>query len=454
LKLEPPSRKVSPIALQAWREGRGKEPPPKGRGPRLDRRKVGVVAASIVGVLAALSLLSMLLAPGCIRQSAIRKAAEHGITMTVESARVGAGSFVLVGVTLKSAEMPALTMRAAEVEVEMAKLEPARVMARNGEITASGSVGSILASIASWHAAHALHATAGTAPPGTWGFESMRLAWTDPVGGAQRADALELRMEATPRAGELHVQSPHLIVQTARGTLGPWRFNYDHEAKSTRVRVGFDPQLGDGPSVVVISDEARVTQVELNVARSPLSALGMPAAVLGLSGATDATPVEATARYAWKSPGRAEARATLVIVGLRVTRATPLDAKVELEGAGDPAAGIPIKHGEIALGPLKGQVTGSLRAEGGARLDVAFTTNTIPCSAFLLAPPSSGGNANGAKLVEIGEQIKQLAHALGLAKVTGEYHADGSFVLDAADPSKSTASLRAQSTCEAELFGP
>jgi hypothetical protein len=448
LRLEPPTRKASPVALHAWRESRDKDRPGKSDGPRWNRRRAGGVVAAVVGALAVLAALTALLLPGCIRRHAIATAAAHGVALTVDGVQLAPGRYVLSGVTLSSPEMPSITMRAAEVEVETAWLEVTRVTAKNGEIAATGSYDAVLGSIVQWHAAH--KKPGANAPTATFGFEAMHLVWSLPVAGVSRLDALEMRADFSPRAGESHVKAPHATLDTKRGTLGPWRFNYDRESKTTRARVGFDPQLGDGPSVLVIADDDRVTSLELNVARTTLGSLGLPASVLGLPGASDATATEASARYTWHSPGRAEAKATLAMFGLRMTRAMPLDAKVDLESAGDPTAGMAIKRGELTLGPLKGQVTGQVRVERGTRIDLAFTTASVPCSAFLLAP-SAG--ANPTKLNEIADQLKQLAQALGLAKITGEYRAEGALTIDVGDPAKTAASFSAQSTCEAELFG-
>ena len=410
-----------------------------------------VVLALACGAVGA-AIAAVLLLPGYVRRKCIEAAAEQGIVLAVDDVHVGAGKFLLVNVTASSPELPKMSAKAAEVEIEMSGLDVARVVAKAGEIAIDGSYENVKRALDAWQRAHATEARGKSATPPRFVIEAMHVAWTRAFGDEGRIDTLETHAEIARRGAELRFSTPHATLTASAGTFGPWRVTYDRDASAVRARLAFDPQLADGPSALLIGDAdgTRVTTLDVDLARTPLASLGIPAVALGLRGSEQ---IEATVRYRRTSPVRIEARADVALFALRIASVPmPLDAKLTLAAVGDPANALDVKKGELAIGPLHGAVLGTLRVfDDGARIDLAWSAAPIACASLVTLPAEPPGMPP--PLPDITAEVQQFLQATGLAKVTGEVHMAAALTFDSRDVGQTRATLSPRATCNVVLFG-
>jgi hypothetical protein len=200
---------------------------------------------------------------------------------------------------------------------------------------------------------------------------------------------------------EIHARSDHVAVVAPGTALGPWRVDVDRANGSTRVRVALDPGVPDSCTVLVVSDGEQTTSVDIAVPRSPLAHLGLTEPFRGLN--EKALQVEAVLHYVALGPTRIDATARGGIYGIQAL-GLPRSIDVAWEGAatGDPTAGVDVRKARLAVGPLVGAVTGTLkRYDDGFRVDLAWAAGPVPCTAFA-APMGLG------KPFDIGYEIRKL----------------------------------------------
>ena len=437
-----PQEPVTPATV-GWRASVAPKRAPKTWGKRLGTIAIGVVAAAIGA-----AIVVALLLPSFVRRRCVEAAAAQGITLAMDDVRLGAGRFVLVNVTASAPELPKMSAKAAEIDVEMSGLDVARLVAKDGELALDGPYDDVKRVIGAWQRAH--RGAGASAPLPRLVVEAMHVVWTRPFGEDGRIDALETRAEIARRGAELHVSTPHATLATEAATLGPWRFVYDRDDTDMRARLAFDPQLADGPSALLVGDAESVTSLDVTIARTPLTAIGVPAAALGLRGTEQ---IEATVHYRRASAVRVEARADVAIFALRVAAVPmPLDAKLELAAAGDPSNAVEVKKGELTVGPVHGAVVGTLRVfPDGARVELAWTAVPIPCASFLTLPSEPTGMPPA--LPDITAEVQRFLHATGIAKVTGEVRMTGALTFDSRDLGQTRVDVSPKACCNVSLFG-
>jgi hypothetical protein len=160
---------------------------------------------------------------------------------------------------------------------------------------------------------------------------------------------------------------------------------------------------------------------------------------------SDATTFEAKVHFARAS--NVELTMNVTAHDLKLLKLPLLDAKVALSAAGVPAQSLDVTRGEVALGPLKGELTGKVRVEDdGLLLDVDWKGGPIPCAALAAAAkPAPPGSA-----LDIGNQLGALAQNLGLAKVTGDIRATAKLVMDTRDLRAARFELTPVESCKIE----
>ncbi len=431
-------------------------------GAAKPKRKWGKAAgtAGLAAVLLAVvvSTITILALPGCLKRKCIEAAAARGVVLTIDDVHLGAGRFTLVNATASAPELPGVSAKATEIEIEMAGLTPMRVTARSPELVIDGPYEQVKESFAKWRATHKGSipgdgAGAGGATPRLV-LEGAHVAWTRPFGANVKLDVLEMRAEIgrTGTNDEVHVLSPHVIVNVGGSNVGPWRITYDREGADARSRIGFDPQLADGPNAIFVTSGERIATVDVSIPRTQLVNVGIAPELFGLP-AGSSTQIEANIRFTHSVANRVDAKATLGLFAIK-TAALPvaLDAKAELQVAGDPSSA-EVKKGTLSVGPLNGAVLGTLRVfDDGIRIDLGWKAGPLPCDAFASAPsiPTVTG---AAPLGDLANQLKQFAQATGIAKVTGEVRMEGSLIFDSRDFGTAMVRFTPANTCDLALFG-
>jgi hypothetical protein len=437
LELPPVKPAVVGVALRAARGQRAPGRPMPLKGMAIS---VGVIAAAGAGAFT-------LFLPRYVRSQCIEQARSHGITMTMDDVSVQPSGYHLVGVTMTAVDVPGARLVAPEVEVETSWFQPRKVSTRGVELTFEGRAENLKAAIDRWNASD--HGFRGS----SWATlapiiaDGSRIVWRGPVGDSGRIEAAGVHADISWRdAGTLvHASSDNVTLALATATLGPWRVDVDRTPGAARTCVALDPGVPDMCTVLVVGTQDATTGVDVNLPRSPLGRLGIPLQALGLRGKD--VQVDAVAHYALKGPARADASFKGAVHGIEAPGVPrPFDVAWEGAATGDPSTGLDLKQARLALGPLVGAVRGMIkRFDDGFRLDLAWQAGPVPCAAFdqPLAPDQP---------FDIAYQLRKLADAAGLTRLTGGVKASGSLAFDSRDLGATSLHFAPEANCS--LFGP
>ncbi len=181
------------------------------------------------------------------------------------------------------------------------------------------------------------------------------------------------------------------------------------------------------------------------IPRSPPARLGLPASVLGLAGKD--VQIEASIHYSDLGGDRAEASAGGGVHGIEAPGVPlPLDVTWEASAAGDPRKGLDVKKSRLAAGPLVGALTGTLRTfDDGFRIELAWSAAAVPCAAF-------DTPLDSAQPFDIAYQLRRLADATGITKVTGDVSARGTATFDSRDLGSTRLAFVPAVSCQVALF--
>jgi hypothetical protein len=126
---------------------------------------------------------------------------------------------------------------------------------------------------------------------------------------------------------------------------------------------------------------------------------------------------------------------------------TPLSA-LPASASGEPRAGLDVRNARLALGPLVGSVTGTLkRFDDGFRLDLAWRAGPVPCQAFN-TPLGAGAP------FDIGYELRKLSEATEIARAAGRVAARASMVFDSRDLGGTRLDFSPEAKCPTTLFAP
>jgi len=381
-------------------------------GPR-DRRPPGPAiaraAAAATVAAATLGLLAAWVLPWYVRRECVEAAATHGITLSVDQVKIDTAGFRLLGVDATADAMPGVRARAPEVEVTTRGLRPDRMTVRGAELALAGRAGALEAAFARWRASPA-GGQAGQWAPASVLVDGARLTWQGASGQDARVEAADVRAELAwiERGLQLRARSDRVSLHVGGAALGPWRVDVDRDADGARLRVALDPDVPEACTVLVVGDGERWTSIDVSVPRSPLSHLGLASA----DDRTDRPPgehgddvqAELTAHYVALGPSRADVslRGGLYGVEAPALASRRLDVTWEGVARGNPAAGVEIKKARLAVGPLEGPLTGTLKAfDDGFRLDLAWAAGPVPCAALRAGAPSRGGAASASLMLTL-----------------------------------------------------
>jgi hypothetical protein len=210
--------------------------------------------------------------------------------------------------------------------------------------------------------------------------------------------------------------------------------------------VALDPGVPDACTVLVVGNDEGTTNVDVKIPRSPLARLGVPPDLLGLQG--KALQVDARAHFGVTGVHGAEATTKGGLYGIEAGLPAALDVVWDGSASGDPGSGLDVKNARLAVGPLVGAMTGTLKTfDDGFRLDLAWIGTAVPCAAF--EAPLGAGNP-----FDVAYQLRKFAEGVGLAKVAGEVTARGGLTFDSRDLGAARVVFTPQVKCQVALFGP
>jgi len=171
----------------------------------------------------------------------------------------------------------------------------------------------------------------------------------------------------------------------------------------------------------------------------------VPPELLGLHGR--ALQAEAAAHYAAVGADRGEATSKGGLYGIEAGLPAPLDVSWDGSATGDRRSGLDVKKARLAVGPMVGTMTGTLKTfDDGFRVDLAWTGTPVPCAAF--EAPLGAGNP-----FDVAFQLRKLAEGVGLAKVAGEVSARGELTFDSRDLGAARVEFKPEVKCQVALFG-
>ena len=440
LQLELPAAPAVPATVQA-------EP---GRGGRRSGASARAIAARVLIMLFVLALAGAAAAaywlPRWVRSQFIEAAAAHGITLTIDDAKIEQGGFRLLGLHATVDDVPGASASAPEVDVETSGLRPTRLTVKGADIEMSGAWSPAESALAKWRESPRGGQGGDFIPPSIV-VEDSRIAWKGAVAGTVSIEAVGMHAEATQGNNdtELHARSDKVTVGVPGGSLGPWRVDLDRAPGLARIHVGLDPQVPDSSTVLVVGDGTRTTQVDVTVPRTPPTRIGIPQQLLGLHGKD--LQVEASVHYTNLGPGHADATARGAVHAIEVTGLPkPIEVVWDGTAAGDSSQGMDVKKAQLAVGPLLGTMTGTLRTfDDGFRLVLAWSAGPVPCNAF-------DAQIDEGTPFDIAYQLRKLAEATGLTKLSGDVNAHGSATIDSRDVGSTHVEFVPVSTCQVALF--
>ncbi len=437
LPAERPEVKPVPVGVA----DRAKPAPVQARGIAL---RLGLTLLALVLIAAGVGLV---LLPRWVKSQVLEAATEHGIDLTIDDASYDGSAFRLTGLKASAPDLPGATAVAPELVVETQSLKLTKLTLRGAILSLDGPWSRVEAVIAKWRsAAHGGMCT--DCLPTELAIDGSRVVWTHPLADDGRIEANDVSLGSTfrPDGAQVHISSTHVTLAIPGGALGPWRVDVDRTPAESRVRVALDPAVPEACTLLITADGERVTHLDVVLPRSPPARIGLPAPLLGLSGKE--LQIESQIHYADMGGGLAEASASGGVHGIEVpSLPRPLDVTWEASAAGDPRKGMDVKKARLAAGPLVGALTGTVTTfDDGFRVDLAWGADAVPCNAFD-APLDSG------QPFDIAYQLRKLAEATGITKVSGEVSARGTASFDSRDLASTRLSFVPTVSCQVALFG-
>jgi hypothetical protein len=404
------------------------------------------IAASLVAVAALGSVGLAYGLPRYVRAACIEQARSHGITMTIDEVGVEASRYRLTGVAMTAQDVPGARLSAPEVEVETSWFQPRKINARGIELSFEGRWEAMAAAFDKWGASD--HGFRGS----SWAAlapiiaDGSRVVWRGPIGESARIEAAGVHADISWRelGTVVHASSDNVSVVVPGASLGPWRVDVDRAPDASRTCVALDPGVPNVCTVLVVGTPQAITAVDVSLPRSPIGRLGIPLGLLGLTGKD--LQLDTTLHYAARGPSRADASVKGGLHGIEapgVPRA--FDVAWDASASGDPSTGMDVKQSRLAVGPLVGGVRGTLkRFDDGFRVDLAWQAGPVPCAAFD-APLGPG------QPFDIAYELRKLADAAGLTKLTGDVKAAAALAFDSRDLGATTFQFKPEARCS--LFG-
>ena len=424
-------------------------------GDRPKRRRslfarLGLWLGGFVLLLVGGGVVTAFLLPGCIKERAIREAAEHGVALTIDDVSLGMTQLTFKGVRATSSNLPGFTMTAGEADVALSGFSPESITVRSPEVTLEGPADVLGATVAKLNGASGEKRGARPKLPKIV-IDQGHVVWSKLAAGTS-LEAMAVHAEITDGGGDPQVQgvAPRINLTTPKGRIGDWRCSYEGGGDVSRVRIAFDPEVPESPNAIFVVEKGTVTEADLELPRSPWKRLRIPAALFGLPEENN-LQVEAKVNFARALGSAVDLHARLGLYGMRfpAMKQVPLDAVLEAEAKGKTNDTLAIQKGELSVGRLRGAITGTLKVADSIRLDAAWKPPPIECQAFATPPPPAPGTDPAQAMMHNLESFVQ-----SLGKVTGTIQLGAHLVFDTSDLAHAKVDPDLRANCSWSLFGP
>ena len=397
-----------------------------------------------MGIAAIAAAIATWALPWYVQRRSVEIAAEHGIALSVERAEIDRDGFRLVGIRASWNSVPGIHARAPEIRVETRALHPEKMTVQGAELTLDGTFAAITSQLTRWWASPS-GGQAGAWAPSALVVDGAKIAWPSSFGDTVGVEASNVHAEVSwgEHGAELHSRADRVTVALPEAAFGPWRVDVDRAPGSSRVRVALDPEVPEACTILVVGDGERTTSVDIAIPRSPLGHLGVPERLVG--GGSTTLQVETTLHYVSFGAARVDATVRGGVYGLGAAGLpVPLDVAWEGAASGDPTRGIDIKRSRLAVGPLVGPLTGTVKTfDDGFRVDLGWAAGPVPCAAFV--QPLGAGQP-----FDIGYQLRELARKSGV--VDGNIRATMTLSFDSRNVAATKVSFNPEVRCRSPIF--
>ena len=395
------------------------------------RKAIVIISLSIV-VLAGVAVIAL---PSYVQHRAIAEAAARGITLTIDHTRLGFDGIALEGVGATTARMPNAHIHVDEID---ASWDSSPVIANGVEVTGDGPVTPPNA------IAEDQPVPSTASGPTAVHVQSAHIAWTHFAGDAT-LDVKNLSgdFSLVPHVGDAFAWVGTVAVAWNGSTIGPLATQVARDEKGDHARISMDP-ADPASETFSIDHDAVSTRYELVVVKRAVSKLGMPVGQLGIALAGDPVislhVVDAVTRPA-AGPATATGLLSFSSDAISLPQVPqPVSASVDMSWQGNPDQRMPVTGGKFRGGPFDGAITGSVsRPVTAVAVDLAFASNTVPCSQFAASDPATmlGGTSFGAFAAMAGVK----SAVVGDVKIAGSAH------FDSRNPASHQVSFTPTSTC-------
>jgi hypothetical protein len=405
--------------------------------------KLAILAVVIVLVLAGV----LLLLPMVARDRIIASAREAGIELTVDRVGIGFGGVSVRGVVAKTSRAPGLEVRADEIFASGLSAREVRV--RGLDLKLTGDVADVAPALLALYEDNRARIAGTPSDPRKIAVVAAHLAWDGALGEGTHLDASEIGADIESRgvgSEDVRTSIGQINLKTPRTTFGPWASSFDRNASTSRLRILFDPPVPDGPSALLVWVSGLPPRLTVRVPRSPIARLGIRPEELGLP-ADPATEVEVDIEGGQSPNARIEGSGHIDLFDARLKGLKgPIDVKLEGAASGPLGKPLDLEKTTLTLGPFLANVTGTISpSDAGFRLDAAWRTQPISCDKLARAEAKSLGPFAAA--------LHDVAHATGVARVTGTAQGSGLVEYDTKTPDQGALTFVTHDACGLSIFG-
>ncbi|MEO8876845.1 MAG: hypothetical protein ABI461_14725, partial [Polyangiaceae bacterium] len=274
--------------------------------------------------------------------------------------------------------------------------------------------------------------------------QSAHISWTHCAGDA----SLDIKnvsgdFSLAPHIGDSFTWQGDTSVVWNNSTVGPLATQVTRDAKGDHARLSLDP-ANPAAETLGIDRDATSARYEWIIQKRAVSKIGVPPAMLGFAPAGDPlVSLHVVDSVSRPTSGAPTASGLLSLSSDAVTLPQvpdPVSASVDISWQGDPDSTMPVSGGKFTAGPFVGTITGTIsRPAFGAAVDLAFSSNTVPCSKFASADPATmlGGPSFGALAAMAGVK----------SAVVGDVKIAGNVRFDSRNPAIHEVSFAPSTTC-------
>jgi eukaryotic-like serine/threonine-protein kinase len=390
---EPPPT-IHPQQPSAPSFGEGPSWPVEGipHAPMGETLQVGPVKRSSgSGIVTFVLAIALLLAvvyvglPELLKRRYIGAAAQAGVTLSIDSVRMGLRKAQVSGVTATFNQVPGVTLHIQTIDIALSYgLDATDAAVHQVLLSIEGAPATAEDGLHKWQTGHDL----GALLPASLGHVTVdagHLVWPGAFGQGSRVEAeniaLDMARSRDAAWDDVNFASPLVGIVAPWGKLGPWAMSGQGEHGRIKATLALDPSGTSRADLVVSLEGSTVSALDLTLPRSNVALLGISAALLGRR-PEDPLFVEGTAHYAAPSAQRVQASVHLALSGARLPNAAAgAEAQLDAQLDGDPARPIDVAGGTFAFGPFRGRTTGGVTfGPTFVRVDLALKTGAVRCA--------------------------------------------------------------------------